>query len=60
MHSQNDDGEKKGAPQDNIDTIKKWTGASVEEKVRLTEDMTAWRERSCAAGAANVRTDDAD
>ena len=31
-----------------------------EENVRRTEDRTAWRERSCAAGAANVRTDDAD
>ena len=43
-----------------IDNIKKWTRASLEENVRLTEDRTAWRERSCAAGAANVRTDDAD
>ena len=46
-----------------IDNIKKWTKASLEENVsvlRLTEDRTSWRERSCAAGAANVRTDDAD
>ena len=43
-----------------IDNIKKWTRTSLEENVRLTEDRTAWRERSCAAGAANVRTDDAD
>ncbi len=43
-----------------IANIKKWTRASLEENVRLTEDRTAWRERSCAAGAANVRTDDAD
>ena len=43
-----------------IDTIKKWTKASLEENVRLTQDRTAWRERSCAVGAANVRTDDAD
>ena len=43
-----------------IDNIKKWTRTSVEENVRLTEDRTAWRERSCAAGAVNVRTDDAD
>ena len=28
--------------------------------VRLTEDRKACRERSCAAGAANVITDDAD
>ena len=28
--------------------------------VRYIEDRSAWRERSCAAGAANVRTDDAD
>ena len=43
-----------------IDNIKKWTRASLEENVRRTEDRSAWRERSCAAGAANVRTDDAD
>ena len=43
-----------------IDNIKKWTRASLEENVRLSEDRSAWRERSCAAGAANVRTDDAD
>ena len=43
-----------------IDNIKKWTRTSLEENVRLTEDRTAWRERSCAAGAANVRTDAAD
>ena len=43
-----------------IDNIKKWTKASLEENVRLTEDRTAWREISCSAGAANVRTDDAD
>ena len=50
-------GRKEGAPRmQYIDNIKKWTGASLEETVRLTEDRTAWRERSCAAGAANVRT----
>ena len=43
-----------------IDNIKTWTRVSVEENVRLTEDRTEWRERSYAAGAANVRTDDAD
>ena len=43
-----------------IDNIKKSTMAPLEENVRLTEDRTAWREISCAAGAANVRTDDAD
>ena len=44
-----------------IDNIKKWTRASLEENVRRTEDRTSsWRERSCATGAANVRTDDAD
>ena len=61
MHSQNDAGEKKGCPRvQYIDSIKKWTRASLEVNVRRTEDRTAWRERSCAAGAANVRTDDAD
>ena len=43
-----------------IDNIEKWIRASLEENVRLTEDRTAWREISCATGAANVRTDDAD
>ena len=43
-----------------IDNIKEWTRTSLEENVRMTEDRTAWRERSCAAGAANVRTDDGD
>ena len=43
-----------------IDNIKKWTRASLEENVRPTDDRTAWRERSYAAGAANVITDDAD
>ena len=61
MHSHNDaGGKKKGCPgMQYIDNIKKWTRASLEENVRLTEDRTAWRERSCAAGADNVRTDDA-
>ena len=43
-----------------IDNSKKWTRTSLEENVRLTEDRTACREGSCAAGAANVITDDAD
>ena len=61
MHSRNDVGEKKkGRPRmQYIDNIKKWTRTSLEENVRMTEDRTVW-ERSCAAGAANVRTDDAD
>ena len=42
------------------DNIKKWKRASLEENVRVTKDRTAWRERSCGAGAANVRTDNAD
>ena len=32
-----------------IDNIKKWTRASVEANVRLTEDRTTWREISYAA-----------
>ena len=62
MHSRNDAGEKKkGRPRmQYLDNIKKWTRASLEENVRLTKDRTAWRERSCAARAANVTTDDAD
>ncbi len=46
MHSLNDAGEKKkGRPRiQYIDNIKKWTRASLEENVRLTEVRTAWRE----------------
>ena len=43
-----------------IDKFKNWTRASLEENIGVTEDRTARRKRSCAAGAANVRTDDAD
>ena len=43
-----------------IDRIKKWPTASLEENTTVTEDRIARRQRSCAAGAANVRTDDAD
>ena len=43
-----------------INNIKKWARASLEENISVTEDRTAWRERNCPAGAANVRTDDAD
>ena len=39
-----------------IDNIKKWTRTSLEENVRLTEDRTAWRERSCAAGMSELTT----
>ena len=62
MHSRNDVGEKnQGQPRMKYtDNINNWIRTSLEENVRLTEDRTAWRERSCAAGAANVRTDDAD
>ena len=62
MHSRNDAGEKKkGRPRmQYIDNIKKWTKASLEENIRLTEERPPWREISCAAGAANVTNVDAD
>ena len=62
MYSRNDAGEKKkGRPRmQYIDNIKKWTWTSLEENVRVTDGRTAWRKIRCAAGAANVRTDDAD
>ena len=62
MHSRNDaGGKKKGRLRmQYIDNIKKWTRASLEENVSVKKDRTPWRERSCAAGAANIRTDDAD
>ena len=37
-----------------------YTRASLDENIRVVDDKTAWRKGSCAAGAANVRTDDAD
>ena len=43
-----------------IDIIKKRTRASLEYNVRVADDKTTWRKRSCAAGAANGRTDAAD
>ena len=43
-----------------IDNIKKWKRASLDGNVRLTEYRAALRERRSAAGAGNVRTDDAD
>ena len=62
MHSWNDAVEKKkGRPGMQYNgNIEKWTRASLEENVRLSEDRTAWRKRSCAAAADNIRTDDAD
>ena len=62
MHSRNDAGGKKkeAAHGQCIDNIEKWTRASLEENIRVTEDRTAWRKISCATGTANVRTDDAD
>ena len=57
MHSRNDAGEKK---MQYIDNIKMRTRASLEENVRRTEDRTARCESSCAAGAANIRTDATD
>ena len=60
-HGQMPGKRRRGCPRmQYIDDIKKWTRTSLEVNVRLTEDRTAWRERCCAAGAANVRTDDAD
>ena len=61
MHSRNDAGKKKKGRRmmQYIDNINKLTRASLEENVRVAEDRTVWRERSCAARAANVRTDDA-
>ena len=46
-----------GMRMQDTDNVMEWARASLEENVRLTEDRTAWRERSCAAGTANVRTD---
>ena len=32
-----------------LTSSKKWTTASLEENVRVTEDRTAWHKRSCAS-----------
>ena len=53
-------GKKKGTDRQYIDNIKKWTRTSLEDNTRVVEDKTSWHERSCAAGAANVRTNGAD
>ena len=37
-----------------IDNIKKWTKASLEENVKVADELC------CAGGAANVGTDDTD
>ena len=43
-----------------IDNINKWTRTFLEENITVAEGRTACRKLSCAAGAGNVRTDDAD
>jgi len=39
-----------------MDNIKTWTGLSVEESIRITEDRGKWRK--CAHGVANPRIED--
>ena len=39
-----------------IDNINNWSSASMEENIRMADDRIAWHKRSCASGAANVRT----
>jgi len=39
-----------------MDNIKTWTGLSVEESIRITEDRDKWR--MCVHGAANPRIED--
>ena len=59
MQSRNDArGKKKGRRRmQHIDNITNWTGASLEENIRMADDRTGWRKISYAAGAANIRTD---
>ena len=40
--------------------MKDWTRASLEENISVADDRTALRKRRCTAGAAYLRTDDAD
>jgi len=39
-----------------IDNIKSWTGLSVEESIRMTEDTDKWRKH--VDGVANPRIED--
>jgi len=39
-----------------MDNIKAWTGLSVEESIRMTEDSDEWREY--VRGVANPRIED--
>ena len=39
-----------------VDNIKTWTGLSMEESVRMTEDRDKWRK--CVHGVANPRIED--
>jgi len=39
-----------------MDNIKTWTGLSVEESIRITEDRDKWRK--CVHGVANPRIED--
>jgi len=39
-----------------MDNIKRWTGLSVEESIRMTEDRDKWRKY--VHGVANNRTED--
>jgi len=41
-----------------MDNIKTWTGLSVEESIRMTEDRDKWRKY--VHGVANPRIEDAD
>ena len=60
MHSRNDAGKRiRGAPGYSAlitSRIGQGPGASLKENIRVADDRTA----SCAARAANVRTDDTD
>ena len=51
--------EKKNRTPPYIDNFTTWITASLEEKLSVAEYRTAWRKIRCAAGAANVRTEDA-
>ena len=41
-----------------IDNIKLWTGLSVEEAIRMTEDRDKWRKYEYVHGVANPRIED--
>jgi len=41
-----------------MENTKTWTGLSVEESIRMTEDRDKWRTKAYVYGVANPRIED--